>query len=318
MPRRKRHSKARSARGRIAVRVLRGLLRESAQNWWDDNVPRLAAALAFYTTFSLAPMTFVVLAASTLIAKRSAVQAEILVWIATLIGTDGVRVVLTISQAAQREFPAGGATILALATMLVGATAVFVELQDALDTIWRVRPGSGTALRLQLQKRLVSFAIVLGIAFLLLVSVAVSAALSTAAAVLGSSAPVPLWLLRSLNLVVSLALVAGVFGLVYKLLPDTFVAWGDVWLGAVITSLMFTVGSSFIGLYLGGSSLRSLYGAAGSFVVVLIWVYYSALIFFFGAEFTCVYARRYGSKKESSEHAAAIELLSAPGGVAPP
>lgn len=275
-------------RGRYGL--ARDLVSETFENWWKDNAMRLSAALAFYATFSLAPMLLVVVAASALLVEKGAAQAEVLSWIRSLVGRDGTRLVLTISESAGEEFSRGGVAFTAAATMLLGATAMFAELQDGLNTIWKVKPQTVTAVRAMLYQRSVAFLMVLCIACLLLLSVTFSALLAAARTILGP-ARVPVPLAVGIDWVLFLVVGATLFAAIYRLLPAAEVTWRDAFAGGIVTSAMFAVGRSLIGLYLGTSSLRSLYGAAGSFAIVLLWLYYCSLIFFFGAEFTRVYGR---------------------------
>jgi membrane protein len=188
------------------------------------------------------------------------------------------------------------ATLVGVGVLAFAATGVFVQLQDSLNTIWKVKKRQMNGLLAFLRQRLLSFAMVLGIGFLLLVSLVLSAALAAAGAFLIRLLPGWEAVLHLVNLAVSFAVITVLFAMIYKVLPDTRVAWSDVWLGAVVTSLLFSLGKLGIGLYLGKSSVSSAYGAAGSFAVLLLWVYYSSQLLFLGAEFTQVYARRHGSR----------------------
>ncbi|MBK4729372.1 YihY/virulence factor BrkB family protein [Oxynema sp. CENA135] len=274
--------------------------------WQKDKASRLAAALAYYTAFSLAPMLIIVIAVAGLVFGQDAAQGEIVAQLQGLVGREGAQVIQNLIENARRPQSGIVATIAGIAILLFGATGLFTQLQDALNTIWNVQPKPGRGIKGLLQKRFLSFAMVLAIAFLLLVSLAVSAGLAAMGKYFDHLFPHVILLWQVLNLTLSFAIVTVLFATIYKVLPDAKVAWSDVWMGASITSLLFAVGKWAIGLYLGNSSVGSAYGAAGSFVVILLWVNYSAQILFFGAEFTQVYANRYGSRIVPNRHAIAL------------
>jgi membrane protein len=195
------------------------------------------------------------------------------------------------------------ATIIGLVTLLLGAAGLFGQLQDALDTIWEVAPKPGQGILAIIRQRFISFTMVLGIGFLLLVSLVISAGVSALGSFISTRVAPPEFLLQIVNFVISLGITTLLFAVIYKVLPDVEIDWRDVWMGAAFTALLFNVGKLLIGLYLGNSTIGSAYGAAGSFVVLLIWIFYSAQILLFGAEFTQVYARRYGSRIQPSKNA---------------
>jgi membrane protein len=268
---------------------------ETFAAWNEDKIPRLGAALAYYTAFSLAPLLVIVIGVSALVFGEQAAQGRIVEQIGGLVGGKGAEAIQAMLQNAGARKSSGiTATIIGLATLLFGASGVFGELQDGLNTIWGVKPRPGRGIFEMVRSRFFSFAMVLGIAFLLLVSLVVTAALS-AMGKLGStvvSEPV----LQGLNLALSLGVITALFAMIFKILPDVKIAWRDVWTGAFATAVMFTLGKSAIGLYLGKSGVASAFGAAGSFVILLVWVYYSAQILYFGAEFTRIHARRQGRR----------------------
>jgi membrane protein len=283
------------------LREIGGLLAEAARGWDRDNAPRLGAALAYYTLFSVAPLLIVAIAVAALVFGQEAAQGRIVAELGGLLGEAGAH---TLEQAIEnsRQSAAGTlATLGALVTLFLGATGVFGELKSALNVVWDVEsePRHRGFVVGILRNRLWSFAMVLAVGFLLLVSLLVSAAL---AAVQGALAPYftdPGQVWEAVNTLASLALITVLFAMLFKFLPDTKVAWSDVWVGASLTSVLFAAGKSLIGLYLGRSSVSSVYGAAGSLVVLILWVYYAAQIFFFGAELTQAYARRHGSRTAS-------------------
>ncbi len=279
------------------------LLKCTYEEWSEDRVPRHAAALAYYTSFSLAPLLVVLIAIAGFVFGAEAVRGQLDTQIRGLLGEDGARAVQDMVQNASAH-PSSGtiATIFSIGALLFGATGVFGELQDSLNTIWDVKPKPGRGLRGLLQDRLLSFGMVLAMAFLLTVSLVVSALLAALGGLVGNHLGMEaLW--HGVDLVVSVATLSVLFGAMFKFLPDIEIAWRDVWVGAVTTSVLFTIGKMLLGLYLGRTSTLSVYGAAGSLLVLLIWVYYSAQIFFFGAELTQVYAHRSGVRIAPSAHA---------------
>ena len=265
------------------------------QDWWNDNCLRLAASLAYYTALSLAPLVLLIVGVIGLVLDRQQVGSQLSAQLEGLIGPAGRELVTSILAATN---PQGGtiATIIGLVTLLIGATAVFGELQATLNLIWEVRPaptnGVWAGIWAVLRERLFSLALILTLAFLLLVSLVISAALAGAAALF--QGPEQALVSRLLELAVSLLVLTFVFALLYMYVPDAEIGWRDVWLGGLITAVLFTLGKTAIGFYLGQASVGSAYGAAGSLVVLLVWVYYSALIMFFGAEFTHAWATRQG------------------------
>src|SRR5882724_7117942 len=266
----------------------------AVQNWWGDNCLRLAASLAYYTALSLAPLLLLIVGLTGMVLGREQVATQLAAQLEGLMGPAGRELVNSILTTTS---PKGGtwATVVGLVTLLIGATAVFGELQATLNLIWEVQPaptgGVWAGLWALLKKRLFSLALVLALAFLLLVSLVISAALAGAAA--WFQGPEQALVSRLLELAVSLLVLTLVFALLYMYVPDAEIGWRDVWLGGFITAVLFTIGKTAIGFYLGQASVGSAYGAAGSLVVLLVWVYYSALIMFFGAEFTHVWATRH-------------------------
>jgi membrane protein len=270
------------------------LLRATMSDWYEDRAQRIGAALAYYTIFALAPGLVIVMALAGLMLGPGA-ESQIIGQIRELIGVQGATAIEATIRSARNETLGATGTALALIPLVFGLWGVFGELQDGLNTIWGVTPKPGRRIRDILRERFWSFAMVVGIGFVLLVSLVLSAWLAAVGTYVGSLLPAPPAGLEALNFVISFVVITGSFALIFKLLPDVKIAWRDVWLGAAVTSLFFTVGKFLIGLYLGKSAVASAYGAAGSLVIIVVWVYYSAQILLFGAEFTKVWTKRRGS-----------------------
>jgi membrane protein len=264
--------------------------------WWDDDVPRLGASLAYYTLFAIAPVLLVATAMAGMVFGDDAVRGEIVGQLDQLIGREGARAVQNLLEGASQRHSGIVATIIGSVAFLVAATGAFLELQAALNTIWRVKPKPGVQFRALVFDRLRSFGLVVAIGFLLMVSLAVTAALAALGGWLSArSTGLPLvW--NGVTVLVSLVVTTALFGLLYRVLPDVRLRWRDVSMGAFVTAVLFTVGQQFIGLYLGQSSVASSYGAAGSVMILLLWVYYSCQILLLGAEFTRAYALRQGAR----------------------
>jgi len=280
------------------------LLKEVANDWMEDKAMRLGAALAYYTILSVAPLLIIVVGIAGLVLRREDVQTGLQQQLAELIGQAGGEVVDTVLKNNTSLGSSIPAIVIGVVVLLFGASGVFTELQDSLNTVWGVTPKPGRGLWAILRERFLSFTMVLGTGFLLLVSLVVSTALAGLTRVIGLTAIGVVG--QILSFCLSFAVVTLLFTLIYKVLPDVEIRWSDVWVGAVATALLFTVGKLLIGLYLGHASVGSAYGAAGSLVVFVVWVYYSALILFFGAEFTKVYANRFGSRIRPAANAVPI------------
>jgi membrane protein len=280
------------------------VLKAAFAGWWNDNVPRMGAALAYYTLFSLAPVLIVAIAIAGLAFGPEAVRGEIVGQIEGLVGRGGALAVQAMLEGAARPSSSVPATVIGIITFFLGATGAFLELQTDLDAIWRVKPKSrGSFLRDLVMQRLISFGLVLGFAFLLLTSLVVSAALAAVHTYMGNAFPGVAVLWEALNVIVSLVVITLLFAMIYKVLPDVKLAWSDVWVGALVTAGLFTIGKFLIGLYLGTSAFASSYGAAGSVIVVLLWVYYSSQIILLGAEFTRAYVEQFGPRPPPVEFA---------------
>lgn len=280
------------------ARAVFDLFKQSVASWRADYAPSMGAALAYYTVFSVAPLILIVISVVGLVFGEEAARGEILDQLSELMGADGARAVQTMLEALNKPTQGIVGTVVGLGLLVVGATTVFGELQDAFDRIWRApaRDESGGLLSL-MRTRLLSFSMIMGIGFLLIVSLVVNAALAALgewwAPLFGGWAT----LAQNVNSAFGFVTVTVGFAMIFKVMPRASVQWRDVWVGAAVTAVLFTVGKYLIGLYIGTTGIASGYGAAGSLVVVLVWVYYSAQIFLLGVEFTWVYAHTYGSLK---------------------
>jgi membrane protein len=290
------------------------LLKTAAADWSHDRAPRLGAALAYYTVFSLVPFLVIVIALIGLVFGEEAAQSAILHQIAALVGDQSAAAIKDMIQRADQPSTGLFATAIAVGTLLLGASGVFGQLQDALNTVWGVEPKEGRGVWGFIKDRFLSFVAVLGTGFLLLVSLILSSALAALGKWFSGLLPIPEAVLQVLNFLVSFVVITGLFALIFKLLPDAKVAWRDVWIGAALTAALFTIGKFTLGVYLGKSNVASGYGAAGSLVLVLLWVYYSAQIVLYGAEFTQAYANLAGERivpapdaKVTDPHKAAAE-----------
>ena len=267
----------------LSIKNFGRLLSQTLRNWWADDAAGMGAALSFYSVLSLGPLLLIVISIAGLVFGQEAASGHLFHQIKGLVGMEGAEAIQTVIANSRREESGIWATIIGLVTLLLAASSFFGHLQSALNKIWKAEPPRHSNLWMMIQRRLFSFAMVLGIAFLLLISLVVSAGLSA----LGEffSGRFPEFALQLVNVIISFSVITLLFAMIFKILPDKRVHWGDVWLGAMLTAALFTLGKQLIGLYLGHSALSSTYGAAGSLIVVLIWVYYSSQILFFGAEF---------------------------------
>ena len=283
------------------------VLKQAAFEWLDDQAPALGAALAYYSVFSLAPLLIISIAIAGLVFGREAAQGQIFDQLRGLLGdASGKAMQDMVQNASAKPATSMVATLIGTVTLLFGASGVFGQLQASLNAIWGVEPKPGRGILGIFQDRILSFGFILAVGFLLLVSLILTAAIAFVGQWVGDIIPGIETLIQTLNAVLSLAVITLLFAMIFKFLPDARIAWHDVWIGALITAALFTVGKFALGLYLGKSGVASSYGAAGSLIVLLIWVYYSAQILLFGAEFTQVYANRSGSHVAPSSNAVAV------------
>lgn len=281
------------------ARTIFDLLKQTYREWQADRAPRLAAALAYYTVFSIAPLLIVVIAVAGLVFGEQAARGEIEQTLQETVGEDAAGLVDDLLENANRPREGLLSTLIGVGTLLLGALGAFEQFQNALNTIWRVQEGQEKkGLWGTLRYKLLSFGMVLVVGFLLLVSLVVSAVVAAVSEYATGILPGTEMLIQLANVAISFGFITLLFALIFKVLPDTKIEWRDVWVGAAVTALLFTLGKFLLGLYLGRSSTASAYGAAGALVVILLWIYYSAQIVLFGAEFTQVFAKRFGSKAD--------------------
>jgi membrane protein len=291
----------------MRLKASAALLKDTFNEWLADKASRLGAALAYYTIFSLAPLLIIVIGIAGLVFGEQAVRGELGTQLKATLGEPTAAAIEELLKNTQQTGTGSLAAGIGLVVLFFGATGLFVQLQDALNTIWKVMPKPGRPIWSMLRDRLLSFLLVVGSAFLLLVSLAATTALSALNRFVPPDAlPGGFYWWEVINGLVSLGFSILLFAMVYKVLPDVHIAWRDVWIGAAVTGLLFTAGKYLLSLYLSQSSTTSAFGAAASLVVLLLWVYYSAQIFLFGAEFTRVYADRFGSQVRPTENAIRI------------
>lgn len=282
------------------------LIKNTFSEWSEDKASRLAAALAYYTIFSIPPLLIIAIAIAGRVFGQEAAQNQIVAQFSSLIGADSAEALQAMIANARHPGESIVAAVFGIIILLFGASGVFGQLQDALNTIWEVAPRPGRGIMGLLKDRFFSFTMVLGISFLLLISLIASAALAAVGEFVSTLMPSLPILAQLLSLLISLSTVTVVFALIFKVVPDVEIAWRDVWIGAVVTAVLFVLGQFAIGLYLGNSDVTSTYGAAGALVVILVWVFYSAQILFLGAEFTQVYANLHGTRIVPAKNAVPV------------
>jgi len=283
-----------------------GLIKETFSEWSNDKAPRLGAALSYYTIFSMAPLLVLVISIAGLVFGRQAAEGRLLAQLSQVVGMDaGVALQSMVAKAGQHG---GGviATVIGVIVLMVGATGVVIELQDALNTVWKVVPKPGRGIKGLIRDRLLSIGIVLAFGFLFIVSLVASSGLAALGTVVRGWLPGWLILGYVLNYGVSIGVIGVMLAMIFKVLPDVKMAWRDVWLGAAVTSVLFHVGKFLIGLYVGKAGVGSTFGAAGSLAVLLVWIYYSTQLVLMGAEFTRAYANQFGSHVVPSDNAVAV------------
>lgn len=287
------------------------MIKTAFREWNEDKASRLAAALAYFTLFSLAPLLILVIAIAGIFFDTASVRQEIMGQVQSLVGGSGAEFVRTVLDNANRPGGNSGwiASIISIVLLVVGATGVLNQLQMSLNTIWNVEARPDIGFMNIIRKRLLSLGMVIVIGFLLLVSLILSSLIAGFSDYLNTLTPGLDTIIQIVNFVISFGITTLLFAMIFKYLPDVIIAWGDVWFGAAATAILFSIGKVLIGLYLGNSSFSSSYGAAGSVIVLLVWVFFSAQILFFGAELTQVYGRRFGSKIQPNKYAVRQEDL---------
>ncbi|MET0283783.1 MAG: YihY/virulence factor BrkB family protein [Polyangiales bacterium] len=293
----------------MQIKQLVEIVKETANDWKEDNATRLSASLAYYTVLSIAPLLVLAVSVAGLVYGEDAAKGQIADQISGVVGEQAGAAIQTVLSHAKAPEEGIFSSIVGIVVLLFGASGVFGELQASLNEIWKVAPKPGRGFWGVVQQRFFSFAMVLGVAFLLLVSLLLSAAIAGIGGAFSRALPGGTWVWEAVNFLFSLGVVTALFALIYKVLPDAEVGWRDVWMGALVTALLFSIGKFGLGMYLGRASVASPYGAAGSFIVFVIWVYYAAQILFMGAEFTQVFARHRGHRIEPSAHAVPIEVV---------
>ncbi len=292
------------------LRDLLPLLKEAAGNWIDDGAMRLSSSLAYYAIFSLAPLLVIVISIAGFAFGEEAARGQLALQISTFAGTGAGEAIQSAVKSSAAQKSAGVmATVISTAVLLFGASTVFAELKDALNTIWGVAVKPGRPFLQLIYDRFFSFWIVLAVGFLLLISLVISVLLAALGLYMSGRFQLPNAVWRMWDFLISFVVVSGLFAMIFKLLPNVRLRWPDVWLGSVATALLFNLGKIVIGYYLAASSIASSFGAAGSVVFVLIWIYYSACILFFGAEITKLYARKFGSGIVPNSRAVLVDDL---------
>ncbi|MGC8603538.1 MAG: YihY/virulence factor BrkB family protein [Desulfomonilaceae bacterium] len=276
---------------------IRLLIKQTVDAWIHDNAMRMAAALAFYTIFSIGPALLIALLVAETLVDEASARLELSTILQKIVTPGDTAYIFLLLESARGKIAGNGFPALSVITAIIAATGVFTELQSGLNAIWKASSKRGSSVLRYIEMRLISFLIVLGIGVLLLVSIAATTVLSTVEAVISGAFPIFANHLYKINSLISLAIIPLLIACAYKFIPATKIAWSDIWPGCLFVSLLLALGKFLITLYLNLARISSLYGAAGSLVILLIWVYYSAQVFFFGAELTKAYAFRYGSKR---------------------
>ncbi len=291
----------------MSTNQLLPVLKTAFASWNRHEAPRLGAALAFYTILSMSPLVILLVAITGLVLSHSTVEANILSEVRHMVGPQGAKAVAVMLANTQR--PAAGilGAVIGVLSLLFGASGVFGELRSALNKIWEVEPREASGIWLIVRERVFSFGMVLSIGFLLMVSLVLSTVLAAISKFFSGLLPVPTFILSTVNFLFSFGGIAILFGLIFRFVPAVRTPWRDLWPGSLVTALLFEIGKALIGIYLGKASVGSAYGAAGSVIVLIVWIYYSAQVFFLGAEFTCSYSRRGLAKSDLGRRQTAVQ-----------
>jgi membrane protein len=276
------------------------LLKDSYARWKSHQAAKMGASLAYYTVISLAPLVIIVIGIAGLVFGADAARQGLLSQVEALVGPDGAKMIGTMITSAPKPSSGILGAAIGIVTLLLGASGVFSELRDSLNKIWDAKPAPASGVWGRIREYFLTFGMVLGIGFLLLVSLLLSAAVAAWGKFVGNSFQLPALGLEGANFLVSIVVITLLFAGIYRFLPEERLPWSDLWIGSVGTALLFLLGKFLLGLYLGRASVGSAYGAAGSLIVLLVWIYYTAQLFFFGAEFTRTYSEKHGSKRLSS------------------
>lgn len=286
------------------------ILKTTVMNFFDDDSMSYASSIAFYTIFSLPAILIIAISIGAAFYERNVVQEELLSQVSRLVGPDSAKEIEAILSQATFDSTSAFAKIVGVITLIFSATTVFISLQASLNKIWGIKPKPKRGVVKFILNRLLSLAMVASVGFLLLVSLVIDALLVIFQGMLSKILEgITLYILNGVNIMISLVLITVIFGLLFKVLPDAKIRWRDVWVGAGVTTVLFTIGKFLIGFYLGNSSFNSAYGAAGSLVIILVWVYYSTVIFLFGAELTSVYTEMTGSHIQPYDTAVKVQMI---------
>lgn len=285
------------------------ILLTSGNSFIDDKALKMSASLAYSTIFAISPLLLIVISLGTIFFRREAITGELFVQINKLVGNDAAAQVQNLIEKSSVADSSTFSLMISLFVLLIGATAVFTEIQDSLNTIWRVKPKPKKGFQKFLLNRLLSFSMIIGLGFLLIVSLTVNLVVAAISTRLAQFFPAATMIVQVVNPVLTFVIISVLFGIIFKFLPDVNIRWKDVRTGAIATALLFMGGRYLIGLYLSTAGVGSTFGAAGSIVVLLTWVYYTAAILYFGAEFTQVYAEKFGERIEPAEYAVAIQQI---------
>lgn len=295
---------------KVSVKGMMEVFKNSFSGFGDDNVPKLSASLAYYTVFSMAPLLIVIISLCGLLLEREAVEGQIYARLAGFIGPDNAEQLQQMIKNASIAGKGGLAAVISVITLLVGATTVFAEIQDSINFIWGLKPKPKRGWLKMLQNRLLSFSVIVSLGFLLLVSLAISAIIDGFSERLQMYFPeVAVAIFYTINVALTIAVVTTIFGVIFKVLPDAKIKWKDVLLGAIVTALLFMLGKFAISFYISKSNIGATYGTAGSLAVLLIWIYYSSIILYFGAEFTKAFAMKYGSEIQPNHYAVTVKVV---------
>jgi membrane protein len=293
---------------RLSFKTIIYLIKETIKEFNEDNAIYYSASLSYYTIFSLPPIIIIIVSVAGSLFGKETISSEIYHQFSSLLGPQGAQQIESMVRGAQKIHSNLLATFIGIGTLIFASTGVFIAIQTSLNVIWDVKAKPKSNIIKLIKDRILSFALIITLAFLLLVSLVIHALLVAIIDLFSQQFEnVTILLIQLTNFIVPLFIITLLFAVIFKFLPDAKIHWRDVWTGSLFTSLLFTLGKFLIGLYLGNSNIGSVYGAAGTVILILLWVFYSSIILFFGAEFTQVYAKTYGNKIEPSQYAVKVE-----------